>query len=106
LTHKGVTPTKSIISTRLDPRELDFKSLSADRYEQKGSRRSGEPLIEDLNLIRDVRKGERRKSEAALRTASFAQDERRSNHGRIKLIEVFKVPKSRNDQENNVYQIN
>jgi hypothetical protein len=29
----AITPSKSIISTRLDPRELDFKSLSADRYD-------------------------------------------------------------------------
>ncbi len=49
-------------------------------------------MVEDLNLIRDVKKGERRKSEAALRTASFAYDDRKSNHGRIKLIEVFKEP--------------
>lgn len=90
----------------MDPRELDFKSLSADRYDHMTSK-NGDSLIEDLKLIRDVKKGgrgNRRKSDAALRTASFAKDDHRAGSiGRIKLIEVVKVakPKSRNDE--NIY---
>lgn len=66
------------------------------------SRRSQDSLIEDLKLIRDVRKGTRRQSENPMRTASFAKEDRKPIN-RIKLIEVVKVPMSRDD---NVYRNN
>jgi hypothetical protein len=53
LTKGGRTPTKSP-STRLDPRELDFKSLSADRGETKLTSKKGENSFSE-DLIRDVK---------------------------------------------------
>jgi len=71
---RGPTPERSCA---LDPRELDFKSMSSDRQFRKKHSRNVKDNIssaidpEDINIIKDVNK-QNQQSRDAMRTASFS----------------------------------
>jgi hypothetical protein len=73
---RGPTPERTSV---LDPKELDFKSMSSDRQrrrkiEQRMSSHHGQYSVldsEDLKLIRDVNKPHYSRGDV-LRTASFS----------------------------------
>jgi len=71
---RGPTPERS---SALDPRELDFKSMSSDRLFRKKQSRNVREYIssaidpEDINIIKDVNK-QNQHSRDVMRTASFS----------------------------------